>query len=263
MDLYYSMQQKDKVSQEPTWHEVNKGILKGIELFVKPENLAFQEMINGEHDMFFWNYISSTDISGALVIDVGAHIGYHSMAFLKLIPGVQQVVAFEPNPYNVERFDKILGRNGDIKNKISIRQIALSDQSGTTNFTFSKNVDDHTSSGSHLSNISPPQDKNLYEKLMFQTMETELSTLDVEIDKINPESIALIKVDVEGAEQLVLQGAKKTIEKFQPHLLMEIHSVECMLEVGKLLESFNYDYHIINVSRASRAFIACNPKSTE
>ena len=43
------------------------------------------------------------------------------------------------------------------------------------------------------------------------------------------ERIALIKIDVEGYEEHVLQGSQQILEVHRPHLVVEIHSVEQFL----------------------------------
>lgn len=55
--------------------------------------------------------------------------------------------------------------------------------------------------------------------------------------------IGLIKVDIEGAEQAFLQGARKTIEKFKPVLLLSIyHNANDFFEIKPMIESWNLGY---------------------
>jgi len=50
-----------------------------------------------------------------------------------------------------------------------------------------------------------------------------MTTLDIVFPKFNWEKLDLVKMDVEGAEISILKGMDKTIKKYHPHLLIEIH----------------------------------------
>ena len=55
-------------------------------------------------------------------------------------------------------------------------------------------------------------------------------------------SPALLKIDVEGAENLVLQGARKTIERHRPLLFVECSGSELGVETAKLFRSLGYEW---------------------
>ena len=65
-------------------------------------------------------------------------------------------------------------------------------------------------------------------------------TLDEVLERGGVTSLRLIKVDVEGAESLLLMGAEKTIARFRPHLVVELHNPEQDLEVARLLTGWKY-----------------------
>ena len=55
--------------------------------------------------------------------------------------------------------------------------------------------------------------------------------------------VGLIKVDIEGAEQDFLAGARKTIEKHKPVLLMSIyHNADDFFDIKPIIESWNLGY---------------------
>ena len=59
--------------------------------------------------------------------------------------------------------------------------------------------------------------------------------------------VGLIKVDIEGAEQDFMEGAKKTIAKFKPVLLMSIyHNADDFFSIKPIIESWDlgYKFHI-------------------
>ena len=69
-----------------------------------------------------------------------------------------------------------------------------------------------------------------------------------------------MKIDVEGAEYLVLEGGTGLLEKYRPTLLIEIHSVLNMKNVSKILAKYNYAFEVLKEDRKSRCFIAASPK---
>jgi hypothetical protein len=74
---------------------------------------------------------------------------------------------------------------------------------------------------------------------------------------------SLIKIDVEGAELLVLEGAMELLTTHKPFLLIEVHNIIMMFKVQKLLSRLEYDLEILDEenSSVSRCFIRARPKN--
>ena len=69
-----------------------------------------------------------------------------------------------------------------------------------------------------------------------------MRTLDSYVEE-HPMDIGLIKVDIEGAEQQFMKGARKTIEKYRPVLLMSIyHNADDFFHIKPIIESWNLGY---------------------
>lgn len=126
-----------------------------------------------------------------VAVDVGAHVGYWSR---RLVKDFDHVYAFEAEPEHAE----CLRANVDTDN-ITINQIALSSEPGSVKF--SKSIDN-----SGMSRISD------------HGVEIECERLD----RWKITDVDLIKIDVEGHELAVLQGASQTIQRNRPVLFMEI-----------------------------------------
>lgn len=71
---------------EPRWHQVKSGPLQGLELYLDPRDGASGELVAGICDDFlFWELRERDALrEGAVVWDVGAHVGYDSMVFASL-----------------------------------------------------------------------------------------------------------------------------------------------------------------------------------
>lgn len=74
------------------------------------------------------------------------------------------------------------------------------------------------------------------------TEEVRVETLDHYMEGKDLD-IGLIKVDIEGAEQLFLEGARKTIERQKPVLLMSIyHNADDFFNIKPMIESWDLGY---------------------
>lgn len=141
---------------------------------------------------------------GMVVVDVGANIGYFTVIFAKLAGNAGKVYAFEPDPYNYD----LLSRNIKLNNLSNVVLIprALSDRAGKIKLFLDKTNLGNMSFASQ--NISDDGGE----------IEVETITLD---DYLGGQNADLIKIDVQGAEGLVLSGAGKTLENSHPKILME------------------------------------------
>jgi FkbM family methyltransferase len=162
---------------------------------------------------------------GCLFIDIGAAFGYYS--FL-LHDNFEEVLAVEPHRKNVEIIERIKERNH--YEKIKVLQCAISDKNGTAKLYLSYRPLDGlgghslTRSGAYVS--SPPK----YIEVKTVTLDSLLArTIDAD----------LVKVDVEGAEWMVLNGAKEVMNRIRSWLI-ELHDPTRKKELEKLMTSFSY-----------------------
>lgn len=235
---------------KPEWIKIKNNSLKDCYIFVPKKSLA-ESMFENSHDNFLLKYISENDI----VFDVGAHIGSNSMFFAKKVGPNGKVLSFEPNVFNVKAFEKNLEKNEDLKKIIQIHNLALSNEKGEANFIFTDDIYGGSSSGSFIESADTTYPKEGYEgEKGFERTKTKIETLDKIIEETNiiPD---VIKIDVEGAEYLVLEGAKNLLSKEKPLLLIEIHSIFNMFKICKILNEINYSTEIINKEPDGRCFI--------
>lgn len=126
--------------------------------------------------------------------DIGAHLGVHaSFVAKKAVDG--EVIAFEPDPKNVEYLSKNLERN---RVDGEVVPLAVSNEQGISNFRQPRNSQD---AGSQIGSITPNRGD----------IEVETAPLDVLIQSRNIKEPNIVKIDVEGAEPLVLEGMKHTL----------------------------------------------------
>jgi FkbM family methyltransferase len=159
--------------------------------------------------------------------DVGAMYGlYTGFAGQKLTDG--SVVAFEPYPRNLEALERTVELNG--LSNVDIRDVALSDTTGVEEFE-SPSLEYHVqqiaairaqrSSSSESGATAPPM-PDAEEKVTRFSVETRPGDRLVEAGDIPRPNV--VKIDVEGAEPLVVDGLSETLAREACRLLVcEIH----------------------------------------
>lgn len=151
-------------------------------------------LINGSYESYTREVLKEIVSEGFVVCDVGAHVGYHTMLFSKLVGNSGKIYSFEAAPENF----RLLKRNirvNKLKN-IDPIQMAISDKKGMARLFFSEaDTTDHR--------LVKPHD----EKRQYVTVRQD--SLDNILKK---EKIDLIKIDIQGLEEKCLQGMKNLIK---------------------------------------------------
>jgi len=253
---------RSKYTKRPTnafslrWTKISGGPLKGCFMLLDPNsNVSWHyEMSVGKFDDFIYKEIKKLNLQNKTIWDIGAHVGYHSLAFASLMKQ-GSVIAFEPNSYNIQRLKDNVKNNLQLTSKITILKKALSNKDGFDEFVFSPEIDNGRSSGSHLREAIPPRNAEVYGR--FKRKKIRVYKIDSIIkDKKIPIPV-VIKIDVEGGEYLVLQGAKRLIKKHKPALFIEVHNITNMFYIQKLLTGLGYKIKLINEKNTtpSRGFV--------
>ncbi len=151
-------------------------------------------------------------------MDIGAHVGKYSV---RLAKQCRWVYSFEPNPFTREALEANIRLNGE------------------KNVTILPYACWNTNSIQHLSLTGPSS--RLSEREAPGTIEVKTVPMDEVVSE--SEEIELVKIDVEGAEYPVLQGMKRTLAKWKPRLIIEVHQWSGQ---GEEIESFlqNYGYQV-------------------
>lgn len=160
---------------------------------------------------------------GAIVADVGAHRGYFTLVASSLTGPEGRVYAFEPVPLNIGYLRKHLEINR-ISN-VEVVALALSDQNGQMRFE-EEETRYRNRVGGHLSSSG--------------ALEVEVRTLDGLCAEGQVGIPDVIKIDVEGAEALVLRGAEKLLRDHQLTLFIDTHSRAAHADCQHFLESMGY-----------------------
>jgi len=188
-----------------------------------------------ENDLFDSQklYLSRLSIGEKPVIfDVGANIGQSIEGYRRLCPAAE-ITSFEPLPECFAKLYEVYrGQTG-----IILKNLALADKSGHRTF--------HATRCNTLSSLLQPdpriQEISPKRNYDFNEIEVEVDTLDIYCRANQIESIDVLKIDVQGAELSVLQGAKSMLSSKKIRIIyLEVIFADNYLEQSNLESLIQY-----------------------
>lgn len=147
---------------------------------------------------------------GMTVLDIGANIGALTLQMAKKVSPSGKIFSFEPSPLNYQYASKNISLN-NFSNIKMINQ-GLGNEKSTA---FLYNVNPKNRGMLRL--LQDEEQNNSYEKEAV-----EIDTLDSSIKNFSIPKPDFIKIDVEGFEYKVLEGAYETLSKYKPALFIEL-----------------------------------------
>lgn len=251
ISLYRAMVRRDR-GGETKWHQIGSGPCQGLYLYINSD--GYKDQMGPDYDRKSWDIINNLDLQGGIVVDVGAHIGFYTLAFARIVGPEGKVYAFEPNEANYERLNLNITRN-EMSNLIHTEKTAVGEVSGFTEFSTSNDIESGYSCGGFIENSDVPLTLDVYEKARFNSKSIRVEPLSNLIPEIEWNNLRLVKIDVEGAEYMVLIGMLDILQSAKPRLLIEVHSVTAMYKTIVLLNKIKYHTKLIDFDGPSRCFI--------
>lgn len=239
-------------SPDMTWLRIERGPLRGLEVLARhPLDRRSRAVRDGEFEPFVEDALARLPaLAGATIWDIGAHQGYHTLAFAARVGPRGRVVAYEPNPHNLTCLRQNLERAADLAARVTVVDHALSDRDGEADFLQGPDAGWH-SAGGHLTDAIVPEEPAAYEDFTRATVRTARGDTLVAEARVPPP--AFVKIDVEGAEHLVLRGLSRVLRRFGPTLLVEVHTITLMFQVLELLGAHGYRVSMLAPEHASRS----------
>ncbi|PKO89323.1 MAG: hypothetical protein CVU18_04400 [Betaproteobacteria bacterium HGW-Betaproteobacteria-12] len=189
--------------------------------------LATYNWMLGIHDFYYDQYQHGQFRvhPGDVIIDAGAFVGDTPILFDRVTDGDCTIHAFEVLDENISLFKFNLELN-NIKSNVIINRVALGATSGTHAYVKAHALQGATSIFGDSSGEA-----------------IEVITIDDYVDSQAISKVNLIKMDIEGAERLALQGALKTIKRFRPRLAICVyHLWDDVFEIPKLIAATGVEY---------------------
>lgn len=191
------------------------------------------EMATGTYDprtsAIIRRFVGAEDV----VMDVGANVGALTLLMATVAPQ-GKVVAIEPGAVTCSRLRQNLVLNPPLKDTVEVLQIGLADQAGELFWEEDPNVQGNAG-------------------LLGATGEAvEVRTLDGVLQDLGIHRLDFLKIDVEGMEYEVLQGALASIQQYRPLIyyetlesFREIRGFDLYGHIYKLLSSLNYQHFCV------------------
>lgn len=204
-----------------------KAIPKGRPVPILQGPLRGKKWIFGAGPSMFWlgsyehpkqRRLASLLSPGHVFYDVGAHMGYYTLLGAELVGPRGRVVAFEPNPENLDYLRRHVAINA--YDNVEVRGEAVAGDVGELRFDASgDSFTGRLAAGGSLA--------------------VTVTTLDRAHAEGAPLP-AVVKIDVEGAELDVLHGAEAVIAAAHPVLLVATHSAELHRDCAQFLQARGY-----------------------
>lgn len=168
----------------------------------------------GEYSYAELEIISKWLDSSSLHLDIGTNVGYHALAIHKLVGC--DVMGFEPQP-----------------NHFAIAAFNTRDKNIQLSMTAVGNI----TSTIRISNFLPDEKEN-YGEIHITDDVDGIEVPIITIDDLNLDRCSSMKIDVEGFELNVLEGANNTIDKFRPIIQYEATEFEKDNEMWRKCHAF-------------------------
>jgi FkbM family methyltransferase len=166
----------------------------------------------GIHGFFDWRNILIakailTKCECSEIIEIGANIGTETIGFADLVGKKGKVHAFEPLPQNIEELEQIARNNSQLS--LQIYPVAIGASNAIADF------------------LLPPENYSGIGKIIKDKVDESNRVIKVEVHKLdsyldNFSTVKGIFIDTEGHEPFVLSGAKLTIQKYNPVVVLEV-----------------------------------------
>lgn len=172
--------------------------------YLEDDKYVGQRIALGKYEPYETELILRQVKKGDVVIDVGANIGYYTILLADKIGPSGKVYAFEPDSKNFEILEKNIEIN-KLSNVILVKA-ALSSQKGVKKlYKSAENYGDHRMFGK--------EKKRENEEVKTVKLDDFLKNKEKKVD--------FLKIDTQGWEPAVFDGAKEIVEKNKPIIFFE------------------------------------------
>jgi FkbM family methyltransferase len=164
----------------------------------------------GTYEPVELSILSTLAAASLVTLDIGANVGFYAV-FLGRVLGTDSVLhCFEPLPSAFDQLEKNVKLN-NLRDRVFTHSLALSDSPGTATLHIPQ-----------VSGTSATSMRNLHPEEATYSQDIETQTLDNWATANGVKRVDLIKIDVEGAERLVLRGGWSLISEHRPVIFAEL-----------------------------------------
>jgi FkbM family methyltransferase len=146
----------------------------------------------------------------SIAIDLGANLGEWTVPLARAVGAAGRVIAIEPMPHSAAALESTLAANG--LRQAEVIRCAIGNHDGTAEFSVPVVTSARTDTGT--AHIGPA-------RAGHQALRVPLRSLDSLAGERRLDRLDLIKIDVEGHERQVLDGAASILDRYHPVLVLE------------------------------------------
>lgn len=211
----------------------------GLAFATMPNNFSsFALFVDGSRDPAIWRFIQRRVPPSAVFVDVGANVGAYAIPAARLVGLGGRVIAFEAHPRTFRYLERSIAMNG--MPQVTALNVALGAEPGQADMAFNEANpgETHVVAGAAQAGRSD---------------RIRVTTLDAAMAELGVGRIDYLKIDVEGFELPVLQGARGAIGR-SPAIMVQTelqerhasrygHRIE---EIASLLQQFGLRPHVLD-----------------
>ena len=228
------IKQWTRPARRPTaysWRAATEGVFAGRTLYL-PLDWG-DEILRGEHELELFQTIQSAAKHGGVFYDIGTHYGWFTALWLQC--GGASVDAFEPLAENRAIIQQTLERNGWLE-RVRIHSEAVGLHDGE---------DWLISYPGDTSRTFVPQTETIHAVASDATRQrSPMGTLSGLARSLSLPSPALIKINVEGLEGDVIEGAREFLAAHKPPVIIEVHSTLNGLRTADVFAHLGYQMQV-------------------
>jgi FkbM family methyltransferase len=189
-------------------------VLGRYKLYIDTRDRGFGShvLLDGFWEIWLTLFCARNVKRGMTAIDVGANFGYYSLLLAELVGAKGELIAVEPNPHAADFLSHSVDLNGFL-GRTRIERLALGDAvSGEASLYVP-----HSEPKNALI-VEEAFEPNAQDGVVIKVPVTTLDRLSASCSRVD-----FIKIDAEGAEELILEGMAETIARHKPMLVVEFN----------------------------------------
>lgn len=193
---------------------------------------------SGAYERHMIDFLASRLRSDSVLWDIGANIGAISIPLAWRMPSLR-VVCFEPNPEVRKRLERNIALNPSVRDRLTVRDVALGKTDEILEFYRPR---DTTNRG--LGSLTQRHNTQ------SDSLPLQCCRIDREVERLGTPP-SLLKIDTEGHELEVLEGAAETLRQHSPLIVFEHSPYQTSVKrtdaIRELLQGLDYSLDVLSV----------------
>lgn len=217
------------VPKSKVWVQVENGLAKGLWMHLRLPDETF--LWRGDHEPDVQALLAKFLKPGWVAYDVGSYVGFFALAMARSVGCPGRVFAFEPDPESASRLREHVARN-DLRARMEVVETAVWRATRERTIPYRRGSQARSQGGVEADGMRPVLASG--EHILVPSI-----PLDEFIASGNP-APQLMKIDVEGGETAVLEGAERLLRERRPVIICEVHHAEAARWMEEWLPARGY-----------------------